>query len=187
MIPAAIDSHGKPGTAGTTRGVVALDDDDEEDAVTVRVLTDVAVAELLVDWLVAELEVWVEVLTWVDVVAVEAELVVLEIVEVEEDDVLELEVLVVVTICMVVTIWVGRSGGSRWKIPDSDVVPEIPAPTAKPSVGDVRYTEYNPRPGASAGAIGILVQAAPSQWAKTGFPAGSYPTAQPSPLPEPVP
>jgi hypothetical protein len=49
MIPAAIDSHGKPGTAGTTRGVVALDDDDEEDAVTVRVLTDVAVAELLVD------------------------------------------------------------------------------------------------------------------------------------------
>jgi hypothetical protein len=139
MIPAAIDSHGKPGTAGTTRGVVALDDDDEEDAVTVRVLTDVAVAELLVDWLVAELEVWVEVLTWVDVVAVEAELVVLEIVEVEEDDVLELEVLVVVTIgTVVVAIWVGGFGGSRWKIPDSEGVPEIPAPTAKPSVGDVR-------------------------------------------------
>jgi hypothetical protein len=140
MIPAAIDSHGKPGTAGTTRGVVALDDDDEEDAVTVRVLTDVAVAELLVDWLVAELEVWVEVLTWVDVVAVElveAELVVLEIVE--EDDVLELEVLVVVTIgTVVVAIWVGGFGGSRWKIPDSEGVPEIPAPTAKPSVGDVR-------------------------------------------------
>ena len=93
--------------------------------------------------------------------------------EVEEDDVLGLEVLVVVTIDMVVTIWVGASGGSRWKIPDSEVVPEIPAPTAKPSVGDVRYTEYNPRPGASAGATGMLVQAAPSQWANTGFPVVS--------------
>jgi hypothetical protein len=111
----------------------------------------------------------------VPVELVEAELVVLEIVEVEEDDALELEVLVVVTVvyCIVVTIWVGASGGSRWKIPESEVVPEIPAPTAKPSVGDVRYTEYNPRPGASAGATGMLVQDAPSQCANTEFPAPS--------------
>lgn len=53
MIPAAIDSHGKPGTAGTTSGVVAID---EDDAVTVTVLTEV---DVLLDVLlaVAELDV----------------------------------------------------------------------------------------------------------------------------------
>jgi len=44
MIPAAIDSHGKPGTAGTTSGVVTLD----EDFVTVTVLTDEVATVLLV-------------------------------------------------------------------------------------------------------------------------------------------
>jgi hypothetical protein len=39
-IPAIIDSSGKPGIAGTTRGVVALD---EDDTVTVTTLGDVAV------------------------------------------------------------------------------------------------------------------------------------------------
>jgi hypothetical protein len=45
MIPATIDSHGNPGTAGTTSGVVSVD----EDAVTVTVLAeaDVLLEELL--------------------------------------------------------------------------------------------------------------------------------------------
>jgi hypothetical protein len=43
MIPATIDSHGKPGIAGTTSGVVALDDDTVTVLNEVIVLTEVAV------------------------------------------------------------------------------------------------------------------------------------------------
>jgi hypothetical protein len=46
MIPTTIDSQGKPGIAGTTSGVVALDDDDTVtvlNEVEMIVLTEVAV------------------------------------------------------------------------------------------------------------------------------------------------
>jgi hypothetical protein len=43
MIPAIIDSTGKPGIDGTTRGLVMLDD---SDSVTVRVISDIALVEV---------------------------------------------------------------------------------------------------------------------------------------------
>jgi hypothetical protein len=43
MIPAIVDSNGKPGIDGTTRGPVILDD---SDGVTVRVISDVVLVEV---------------------------------------------------------------------------------------------------------------------------------------------
>jgi hypothetical protein len=134
IIPAAIDSHGKPGTAGTTSGVVALDD---EDAVTVTILTEPEVlVELLVSSLVVELDVWVvELVTWAELVDVEP--VVVELVE--EEVLLELVLLVVVTTIgtVVVAIWAGGFSGSRWNSPETSD-PPTGVPTANPSSGPVR-------------------------------------------------
>jgi hypothetical protein len=49
-----------------------------------------------------------------------------------------LGVLVVVAAVVVPPPATGGFGGSRWNIPERDVIPLTPAPTAKPSVGDVR-------------------------------------------------
>ena len=63
-------------------------------------------------------------------------------VDVVEDEVLVDDVVLlvdaVVTGVAMVAIWVGGVGGSRWNIPESEVIPLTPAPTAKPSVGEVR-------------------------------------------------
>jgi len=62
-------------------------------------------------------------------------------------------------------------------------------------MGPVKYTEFSAKLNggtlpANGGAIGTAVQPAPLKSAKTGFggvPLPSSPTAQPSPLPDPVP
>jgi hypothetical protein len=87
---------------------------------------------------------------------------------------------------------VGGLGGSRWNIPLGGWGPEPVSPTAKPSVGDFKYTECSPKPGFGVtprgGASGVIVQELPSQCAKTAFDVPvSRPTAHPSPLPEPIP
>ena len=52
-IPAAIDSHGKPGIAGTTSGVVTLVVELDEDGAVTVVLTELTtLEELLTTWLV---------------------------------------------------------------------------------------------------------------------------------------
>jgi hypothetical protein len=56
------------------------------------------------------------------------------------------EVVVATAVVTVVGPLTGGFGGSRWNIPESDVPAVSPAPTAKPSVGDVSDTECNPRP-----------------------------------------
>jgi hypothetical protein len=175
-----IDSKGKPGIGGRVMGVVTDEDDFTEDLLTVvpvltEVLADVEVIGV-VDVLTTgvEDEIEVDVLTWDDV------------------GVDELEVLWVV-VCWPTT---GGLAGSKWKMPASGVAAKFtPAPTAQPSVGEVKYTECRAKfdgrePPANDGAIGIAFQPAPLKSARMGFgggPVPSSPTAQPSPLPDPVP
>jgi hypothetical protein len=133
ITPAIIDSHGNPGIAGSTRGVVA-----EDDVVTVCVTTAV----------VLTMEVEIDVLISV-VVAVLAVVTVLPCDEEEELALLEVVLLVIVNVelpavTVVVTSdpplpLVGGFSGSKWNTPASGIGgvvienPEGPAPTAQPS------------------------------------------------------
>jgi hypothetical protein len=144
MMPAMMDSHGKPGTAGRTIGVET--EIVAELLVVVGVLTTVIVetetdvlttvvgSELvLVKGIVEALE-EVELATIVGVVVVATEL----------DVELEFEL-------AVVTCWptTGGTVGSRWKMPDRSFVPMLGcAPTAHPSVGLVVKTDSKPNPEA---------------------------------------
>jgi len=132
-----MDSIGKPGIAGITRGVVVLLDDSVTVTVAADVELDVSLAVMLsVELVTSLLDVTTEdVLVCVAVV----ELTVLETTLV----LVELEVV----LCVVVVVPpppppppVGGFRGSRWKIPDS-VPPLIGCPTAKPSSGPLTYTE----------------------------------------------
>ncbi len=70
------------------------------------------------------------------------------------------DVLVVVKLCGDV----GGLGGSRWNMPANGVPPVVPEPTAKPSVGDVKYTDLSARPeGWRLGLIETAPQLPPSQ------------------------
>jgi hypothetical protein len=128
-----MDSIGKPGTAGITRGVVVLLDD----SVTVTVAADVELDVLLsVELVTSLLDVTTEDVLASDVLV---ELTVLETTLV----LVELEVV----LCVVVVVVpppppppVGGFSGSRWKIPDS-VPPVMGRPTANPSSGPLTYTE----------------------------------------------
>jgi hypothetical protein len=138
MIPATIDSSGKPGIAGTTRGVDTLD---EDDTVTVTTLCE---ADVLVEsWVTLEVDDWETVLlTWTTPVElVELTLLVELVIDVIVETVLlavvaELLLMDVAVVGVdVVTIWFGL-GGSRWYIAESMDVP-TGCPTANPSCGPI--------------------------------------------------
>jgi hypothetical protein len=130
-IPAMIDSTGKPGTAGSTKGVVV----ELEDSVTVTVVSELVLDVSLNMLLSVELASVLVVLV-VSTVLVSVELVVLEV------TMLVLVALVAVELDAVVVVVppppppppVGGFSGSRWRIPAS-VPPVIGRPTAKPSSG----------------------------------------------------
>ena len=73
-------------------------------------------------------------------------------------------VLVVVELCVKLCGEVGGLGGSRWNMPANGVPPVVPEPTAKPSVGDVKYTDLSARPeGWRLGLTDTAPQLPPSQ------------------------
>jgi hypothetical protein len=200
-MPAMIDSSGNPGIAGTVRGVTMLLVDVAADVA--RELLVLVVVEV-VDVIDADVDatllwVLVEVVTTLleaelvlELLVVDARLLLVEVAEVVGWVLLELVATVVVAPIT------GGLGGSRWKMPDRDMAASTPPPTANPSVADVRYTDRKPkpvgeRPGASPAGT-VLAQEFPSQCAITGFDNSGFaglvpssPTAQPSPLPEPTP
>jgi len=180
-----MDSKGNPGTAGNTIGV-------ETEALVTDVLTTVMVAtDVLTEVTVSEL---VVVTGWVarDVVNVDSDVLVL-VCETVELVVVCVEFSAVVVACYSCPTTLGLSG-SRWKIParGTVVVPEGPVPTLQPSCAfpGCPYTEFSARPGAIGGEIVVAVQICPSQCTKTACAVLPFsvvpPTAQPSPLPEPV-
>jgi hypothetical protein len=155
--PASIDSHGKPGIAGSTMGVETELVDElivvvgtvETVTVDTEVLTTTVVGELVVTGTIVVL------------------LVALDSVVVAWD---ELEAVAVVE----VTVWllyVGGTTGSRWKMPARVLTPVAgSAPTAQPSVGFVVKTQNRPRPGPTVNGIGKLVHVAPFHHAVSAFP-----------------
>jgi hypothetical protein len=197
--PAIIDSHGKPGIAGSTIGVVT-----------------VLVAELtVVEGVLSTVTVDTETLAIVDsseLVVSTAWVVVLDDVtlELDEDTIvadaeLDAEVSVVSDEFDVVPppLNVGGVIGSRWKIPVRGFMEPVVlgcAPTAHPSVELVVNTENNPNPLATGVGMFILVHPAPFHHAVTSFPehvrgvvavaavrSTLQPTAHPSALPAVVP
>jgi hypothetical protein len=156
-IPATIDSQGKPGTAGTMSGVVALDDDTESvlKEVEVTVLTEVAV---LID-VVTEVTVCGE-LVDVELLVADVELLVAELV-VEDVLLLTIVVDVVTTVVVVEPPPPPPLGGSRWNIrPSEPDPPEVP--TAKPSVPETKYRPCNRPVVGKAGIVGTVLQTFPS-------------------------
>lgn len=129
-IPASIDSHGKPGIAGITRGVVKLE-------------VDVVTSELLViegDDVTTLVETDVVVTTLVTIDEVLDELVTLDVAELLVDTLeeeLDEELLVVLNGNDVVAVTLAGTppGGSRWKMSASEFgKPAMFVPTAKPFV-----------------------------------------------------
>ena len=164
MMPAIMDSQGKPGIAGNTIGV-------ETELVTevlvvvgvlatvivdIEVLTIVVMDELVVDDVMDELVVD-------DVIAVTG------VGDVELIELLTVETTVTVLVVGVDVVTCATTGGfrgSKWNIPARDTgTLVIPAPTAQPSCGFVRETERSPRPGEGTtrgGERGTTVHEAPS-------------------------
>jgi len=174
IAPAMIDSHGKPGIAGSVIGVVTAIELVVPLVVGVlvtviterEVLMTVVVIELVTDW-VDVLEKYVLVSASGDV---ELSVVTLGGAEVDDTE--------------VASVAVTPPGGSRWNIIPREATPPIVAPTANPFVPDLRKMLFK-RPMLLAG-IGMytsvtVFQAVPSQCRKTGnLLTISWPTAQPS-------
>jgi len=173
MMPAIMDSQGKPGIAGNTIGV-------ETELVTevlvvvgvlatvivdIEVLTIVVMDELVVDDVMDELVVddVMDELVVDDVIAVTG------VGDVELIELLTVETTVTVLVVGVDVVTCATTGGfrgSKWNIPARDTgTLVIPAPTAQPSCGFVRETERSPRPGEGTtrgGERGTTVHEAPS-------------------------
>jgi hypothetical protein len=155
-----IDSHGNPGIAGSTRGVVV-----EEDVVTVCVTTAVVLTrDVEIDVLISVVAVLAVVTASDELVEVTLELVELTV-ELVATDVID--VLPVVGDVVVAVYTVGGLGGSKWIMPDK-LPPATGRPTAQPSSGPVRKTDRRDMPGAGfpaniGGARGVLTQETPSQ------------------------
>ena len=134
MKPTMMDSHGNPGIAGRTKGV--------------EVVLELLVVEAVLTTVIVETEVLTivigELVVATDSVGEDVEVVTSETDDVEPRElctVVLCTVLLCVVLCVVVACWPTTGGltGSRWKIPDNGVVvPVTPAPTAKPSRGDVK-------------------------------------------------
>jgi len=198
MMPAIMDSQGKPGIAGSTIGVET--DSVVELLVVVGVLIIVIVdTEVLTMVVAAELDSDAEEALDAVELVIDADTVVVAIeLELELEIELEVELEVVLVACCPTT---GGIVGSRWKIPVrlfGQVGVQIGcAPTAHPSVGLVVKTEYKPNPEATGVGKFIAVHPPPFHHAVTSFPAHVglavrtratlQPTAQPSPLPAGVP
>lgn len=140
-IPAMIDSTGKPGTAGSTRGVVV----ELEDSVTVTVAAELVLAlevSLTMVLSVVLVSTLVVVVDWTELVSVE--LVVLEVTMLVLLELVEalLDVEIVVVVVLPPPPLVGGFRGSRWKMP-ANVPPVIGRPTANPSSGPLTCTEYS--------------------------------------------
>jgi hypothetical protein len=160
--PAIIDSHGKPGIAGSTIGVDTELVEELVVAVVVlatvkvdtAVLTTVVVTELIVvEGIVVALDdVTLELVIDVDALVVTGD-------ELEVVSATEVEVVPPL-------VTVGGTTGSRWKIPVRAVVTvvavahDVPVlgcwPTAQPSVGLVVKTEYNAKPH-ETGSVSVFV------------------------------
>ncbi len=133
IMPAMIDSNGKPGTGGNVNGT-----DTELEA-------DVVAACVVVVGVLTTLVVTTDVLTIVgEPVALVAVVALVALVVVDAVFVVPVEVLPppldeVLVVDVVPPCHIGGFGGSRWKIPAIGVEAPIgPAPTANPSVGEVR-------------------------------------------------
>jgi len=190
--PAIIDSHGKPGIAGSIIGVET--ELVVELTVVVGVLATVTVDTAVLTTVVAN--------GLVAVIAGSVDDAALELV-IDEDTIVvtgeTLEVVVSVEVEVVPPLLtVGGTIGSRWKMPLRPSVRVLGcAPTAQPSVGFVVKTENKPNPLATDMGIARLVQDAPFHQAVNAFPehvegivvvrATLQPTAHPSPLPAVVP
>jgi hypothetical protein len=187
--PAMIDSHGKPGMAGSIIGVETelVDELNVVVGVLETVTVDIEVLTIVVDGVL--------VVTGT-VEAVDIVLLVL-VPDVIEDVVAseELEDVNVVEVEFVPPLYVGGTIGSKWKIPVRAPVKVVTPllgcwPTAQPSVGFVVKTEYKARPLLTAMGIARLLQPAPLNHAVNAFagdPVPSSPTAHPLPLPADVP
>jgi hypothetical protein len=161
MTPATIDSNGKPGTAGTTSGVVWLD---EDDAVTVTVLTEVPALDdvLLETWLVLDVDIWDIEVVGCDVLVTEEVLLLVAEEVVLVSMLVITEVLVLVTTLVVDNVFVTPPvGGSRWNIrPREAKSPAVP--TANPSVPESKYRPCNRPLVGKAGIVGTVFQTFPS-------------------------
>ena len=152
MIPARIDSHGKPGIPGLCN-VLLTTEVDASVLVLVEVAVDVVLLVLVVDsvMMLVEMEVTV-VVGLVDVLVV----------------VTVPDVMVIVDVpAPVPEPLIGGFNGSRWKIPASGiwgVTPLGPAPTAHPScvLPGCPHTEKSPSPSTIGGEIVVAVQIWPS-------------------------
>ena len=163
MSPAMIDSHGKPGMAGRTIGVV--------NAVVAEVIVGVVLATVTVDTDMLGTVVVKELAIVLDIATVDAAVVGVTLTLVVDTSgvVAWVELVSAVPDAVVVTVAccpaTGGLSGSKWNMPAKGgvVVPEGPAPTDHPSCvfPDCPHTELRARPGANG--KGIAVQICPSQ------------------------